>query len=91
MSDNAPALSTTSDAPKPGQVDQVSGPPADDNAELRTALDQLDTHAGSNNGAGVQQALGDVKKAWGKRIERAAETAPDDAYTRGRDTKGALK
>jgi len=90
MMSDAPTLRATSDMPAVEQPAPVS-PPADDSAELRTALDRLDTHAGSNNGAGVQQALGDVKKAWGKRIERAAETAPDDAYTRGRDTKGALK
>ena len=59
MSD-VPTLRATSDMPEVEQPAPVS-PPADDSAELRTALDRLDTHAGSNNGAGVQQAPGDVK------------------------------
>ena len=71
MSDTGPALSTTSDAPKVEQPAPAPLPPPDDNGELSAALNRLDGFAGRNDGPGVQAALGDVKRAWAKRVERA--------------------
>src|SRR5437763_4751700 len=71
-----PGVSSTSDAP---QVEPapVSPPPADNNAEMTSALNRLDGFTGRNDGLGVQAALGDVKRIWSKQVERTMEARPD--------------